>query len=106
MVTAMNREKAWRDLATAERLLAEGEARIERQRDIIRRLQRNRSDISTACDLLRNLIEAHERHQQRLDTFRRWLETTWPKGAVQGDAVGRGERPPNPSAIEPEPPDR
>lgn len=64
-----NRAMSQEHLAKAEKAIREGEALIEKQRDVLAKLQADGQDISEAKRLLENMLvsqAAHEEHRKMI----------------------------------------
>ncbi len=70
----MNRQSAWQSLAEAEELVAEGSRRLERQREIVARMQSNGIEFARASALLLHMLAAQERDERQLAKILSWLE--------------------------------
>jgi hypothetical protein len=65
----MDRETLRRDLALAEKYIAQGERHVSRQRQIVQRLQRQARDATEAQQVLEQLLlalDTHVAHRRRI----------------------------------------
>jgi len=72
--TVSTGQHEWQGLAEAERLVAEGCRRLERQREIVAQMEHNDSNFTRASALLLHMLAAQERHERQLAKILSWQE--------------------------------
>jgi len=84
----MDKQETLRRVAEANRLLVEGRRTIDRQRDLIGRLDRMGIDTTKQHALLAILVEAQADREERLGQLLQWLESQ-PSAQVVVQQAGR-----------------
>jgi hypothetical protein len=84
----MDKQETLRRVAEANRLLVEGRRTIDRQRDLIARLERMGIDTAKQHALLTILVEAQADREERLGQLLEWLEAQ-PKAQPEVQHAGR-----------------
>jgi hypothetical protein len=74
-VVKMDKQETLRRVAEANRLLVEGRRTIDRQRDLIARLERMGIDTAKQHGFLTILVEAQADREERLGQLLEWLES-------------------------------